>query len=457
MRRHESISGFCLATTIVLLATLTLACNKPADGEEDGHPTKDGGQQAGQRTGGSRGGDGSGGGAPGGGNAIPVEVASAERKSISSYIQSNGTLEAENEVDIVARTTGPIVELRTEEGRHVGKGELLARIEDDEVRSQLEISRANLEEARSNYERAERLNSNQLISSEEYDRARTQFETERAQYEGNKLLVDYTEIRAPFAGQIVVRYVDRAEQVTPGTRLFRISDFDPLLCPVQVPERELRKLAVDQSAYLKVEAWPDERFSAKVLRLSPVVDAATGTIKVTLDVDGAGQLRPGMFARVFLETDTHDNAIVIPKAALSLESLGDTVFTLAGETAERRDIELGFEEGDSVEVLRGVEPGEQVIVVGQDGLSDGTPVQVLGGGHNNMRGAHAETEEPRPRPDRPGRPDPADMSPEQLERAREAMRARGLTDEEIEERLGRRRRQGSGSEESAEGSGSTGS
>ncbi len=333
-----------------------------------------GGERAGRRPGGGR--PGSGG--PGGSStAIPVEVAPAERASISSYIQGSGTLEADNEVDIVARTSGPIVELRTEEGRRAGRGELLARIEDDEARAQLEISRVTLEEAESAFERAESLKANQLISPEEYDRVRSELDTARAQFTANRLQVDYTQIRAPFAGLIVNRYVDRAQQVGPGAALFRISDFDPLLCPVQVPERELPKLAIGQTAYLTVEAWPDERFPARVLRLSPVVDSSTGTIKVTLDVDGSGQLRPGMFARVFLETDTHEEAVVIPKAALSLESLGDAVFVLDGGVARRRDVVLGFEEGESVEVLSGVAVGEEVIVVGQDGLADGTQVQVL--------------------------------------------------------------------------------
>ncbi|MEE9293195.1 MAG: efflux RND transporter periplasmic adaptor subunit, partial [Acidobacteriota bacterium] len=114
-----------------------------------------------------------------------------------------------------------------------------------------------------------------------------------------------------------------------------------------------------------------------VLRISPVVDAATGTIKVTLQVRATDRLRPGMFSRVFIETATRQDAVVIPKAALSLDSIGDTVFVADGGTVSRRDVALGFEEGDFVEVVSGITDGEQVVVVGQDGLSEGTPIQVL--------------------------------------------------------------------------------
>ncbi len=446
------LSGLSIATVAALALGVGIgACGKSA-AEGDGHQPNSGDRRTGARPAGGEssrnGGPSNFGGAPQNSTAVPVEVAPVELRSISFYIQSNGTLEAENEVDIVARTSGPIEELRTEEGRVVSKGQLLARIEDDEIRAQVEIGRVSLEETRLNFERAERLYGIQLLSPEEYEQAKSRFETARAQYQGNQLQLGYTEIRAPFSGRIVARYIDAAQQVATGTPLFRLSDFDPLLCPVQIPERELPRLAVGQAAYLTVEAWPDERFDAKVLRISPVIDAASGTIKVTLDVSARDKLRPGMFARVFLKTDTHEDAIVIPKAALSLESLGDTVFVHRNGSAERHEIEVGFEEGDLVEVLSGLSPGEQVVVVGQDGLSDGTPIQVLGKSQDGDapmaadRRASAAPDEGRMRPPTEkgrGMPDFSSMTSEDLERMKDRMRSRGLTDSEIEERLERMR------------------
>jgi membrane fusion protein (multidrug efflux system) len=317
-------------------------------------------------------------GAPGGqAAAVPVETAAVERREISSYIETNGTLEAENEVDIIARVAAPVVELRTEEGMAVRKGQVLARLEEDELRARLEISRVALKEAELAHERARLLNEQQLISAEEFEQTSNRFETAKAQLEGDEILINYTVIKAPFDGLIVARYVDLAQQVAVNSPLFRISDFDPLLCPIQVAERELPMLATGQPAYVQVEAWGDERFQARVLRISPVVDAATGTIKVTLEVQSQKKLRPGMFTRAYLQTASKPSALVIPKAALSLESIGDTVYVASDGKAVRREVELGFQEGDSVEILDGLAEGERVIVVGQDGLSDGTPIQML--------------------------------------------------------------------------------
>ncbi len=453
MRRLPTILG--LALVLVTLA----GCS---DGDGDGS--------------GERSGRGRPGGMPGsfdgaGDAAVPVEVASVERRGIASFIETNGTLEAEYEVDIVARVAAPIVELLAEEGMVVEKGQLVARLDDIELRAQLEVSRVTLNETKLSYERATELQRGELISTEEFERAKAVFESARATFEANSITLDYTQVRAPFGGWIILRYVDVAENLTANAPLFRISDFTPLLCPIRVPERGLSRLRVGQRAHLTVETWPDERFDADVLRISPVVDASTGTVKVTLQVDSRDKLRPGMFARVFVETERHDDTLVIPKTALSLESIGDTVYVAAGDVASRREVTLGFREGDYVEILSGVAEHDLVVIVGQDGLSEGTPLQVLrrdgesqtpspaadalareGGGPPGAAGPAPGASGARGGPGGPGghgqragfggpggRPDFASMTPEQLERAKELMRGRGMTEEQIEERITRAR------------------
>jgi len=387
------------------------------------------------------------GGPPSAASAVPVEVAAATRRPISSYIETNGTLEAESEVDVVARTSGPIVELAVEEGDDVRRGQTLARIDEREYAVQLEIARVSLNEMQLAFERAQNLQQNQLISPENYEQALASYDAAKAQYEASRILLDYTHITAPFDGLIITRYVKLAEHVSTNNPLYRISDFDPLLCPIQVPERELPRLRVGQNAYLTVEPWPGERFEARVLRISPVVDASTGTIKVTIETRSRSKLRPGMFARVFVETATRPEAVVIPKAALSLESIGDTVYVADGEAASRREVDLGFTEGDFVEIVSGVSENELVVVVGQDGLSDGTPIRILQSevAQPVPETRTAEAASPGPPPGGPGRGgrrfDPSKMTPEQLERAKEFMRARGMTEEQIEERIRRAREQ----------------
>jgi membrane fusion protein (multidrug efflux system) len=325
--------------------------------------------------------------------AVPVEVAAVARRSVAAYIETNGALEAENDVRIVARTAGPVVELLTEEGRTVRRGQLLARIDPREAQAQVQIAEVALREAERAFERAQNTFEAELISQADYDQALAARESAEATLADRRVQLGHTSITAPFDAVVVERMVKLADHVTVNQVLFRISDFDPLLCKIQVPEKELPRLHKGQPAYLTVEAWPGERFPARVLRLSPVVDAATGTVKVTLDVDARDRLRPGMFASVFLEVNRHEGALTIPKAALSLESLGDIVYVVKGEVAARRAVKLGYEEAEIVEVAEGLAEDDRVIVVGQDGLSEGTPVRILQG-----PGARAPAATPAPTP-----------------------------------------------------------
>ena len=355
--------------------------------------------------------------------AVPVEVVEILPGEISAFIETNGTLEAEREVDIVARTGGPLVALDTEEGVQVKAGEVLAQIDELEARAQVEIARVALQDAENVYNRAKASFENAVVSQEVYDAALSALESAKAQLSGNEIQLGYTRITAPFDGLIIQRAVKFGETVTAGQQLFRISDFDPLLCVIGVPERDLARLSIGQPAILQVEAFPGEQFRGRVLRISPVVDAATGTIRVTLEVNRQGRLSPGMFAGVRLVTDVRDDALIMPKRALSLESLADSVFVVEDGVAYRRNITLGYEEDDRVEVTGGLARGDRVIVVGQDGLTDATPVQILAG-----PGAE-ET------PVRTAGGGGSAMTEERRAQMRERMRARGMTDEQIEERL----------------------
>jgi len=385
--------------------------------------------------------------------AVPVEAATVERRDISSYIETNGALEAENEVDIVARTSGLVVELLAEETMVVRKGQRLARLDQDQVRVNLEVARVDLHEAELAHRRTAQLHEQKLVSGEIFEVATARVDSARAKFRGAEIQFGYTEIRAPFDGIIIERYVKAAENVSTNTPLFRISDFDPLLCRIQVPEGELGRLRQDQIAFLTVEPFGDERFPAQVLRISPVIDSETGTIRVTLVVEASGKLRPGMFASVFVRAETHRDAVVIPRAALALESIGDTVYVVRESGAERREVRLGVREGESVQVLEGLAGGEQVVIIGQDGLSDGTPIQVLrvdgaapGAGPAAAEGeiaqrdgGHGDDQRAQPSQHGGGRGgfDPSKMTPEMLEAMKERMRQRGMTDEQIAERLKR--------------------
>ncbi len=395
---------------VLLLALLTLAAC--GGSKEEASPGNGGGSRMGMM-----------GGPPGGQSqsaAVPVRVQPVQRASISQHLETNGTLEAENEVDIVARTSGPVTEINTEEGQMVRAGQLIARIDPREATNQAAIAAVGRDEAKLAFDRTKSSFDQGLVSQESYDVALSKLSSTEAQLESAKIQLAYTEIRAPFDALVVTRDIKLAQYVSPGTTLFRVSDFTPLLCRVEVPEKDLPRISLGQEAHLRVEAFPEERFEASVARMRPTLDAATGTFTVTLEVEGRDKLRPGMFASVYLQTDTHERALVIPRESLVLDSLGDTVYVMVDNTAQRREVQLGLRDETSVEVTDGISEGDLLIVLGQDGLADGTPIEAM---DTSAAQAAAGPE------DRGGPP------PEAIAAMRERMKERGMSDEQIEQRI----------------------
>ncbi len=398
---------WCRLTACVSLTLLATACG--------------GGEAPGRRAG-SGGGMGRGATGPpavgGAEAAVPVRTEPVVRGSISDAIRATGTLEAEEEVDLVARGAGPVTEILVEEGDQVRRGQLLARLDDREARNVVAQRTVTLEEARLAFERASTQRERGLVSQEAYDTAASALAAAETQLEAARIQLADTEVRAPYDAVVSVRSVNRNQYVSPGTALFRVYADDPLLCRVQVPEKELTRLAVGQSARLEVEAFADRVLDGAVERIRPSVEAGTGTVTVTVGVRSEGVLRPGMFAAVSIETDRLDGVLVVPREALVLDAIGDVVFVVADGVARRREVELGVRSDEVVQVVAGLEAGEPLVVLGQDGLADGTPVTELG--------AEASDEAPASGPDLA-----------MLEQIRARMRERGLSEEEVDERLAR--------------------
>jgi membrane fusion protein (multidrug efflux system) len=169
---------------------------------------------------------------------------------------------------------------------------------------------------------------------------------------------------------------------------------NPLLAVLHVPERQLGKLKVGHSASLEVDAIDGREFAGRIDRISPVVDPATGTVKVTIEVrDRTRRLKPGMFARVNIVHDVHLNAMLVPKDAIIAEDRESCVFVVRDSTAYRRTVETGFVNSSHIEVLSGVSDGDTVVTIGKGGLKDSTKVEMVSGEPGARKEAEEEPDE----------------------------------------------------------------
>ena len=343
------------------------------------------GEEEAQQTQGGRAGRGGRGGR-GGAAAAPVKVEAVKRGDISAYILKNTTLEAERWVDVRARRAGQVIALLKEEGDPVRAGTVMARLDADAAQISVAQREVAHQEAKQRYEREDALFQRNLGSKQSYENAKTQFESSKAQLEQAKLDLSYTAIRSPIEGIMTLRNIEVGNMVTNNQVVASVAKFDPLLARIQVTEKDFGKITVGQTARITVEAAPEREFTGTVKMISPVVDPESGTVKVTVEVPrtDTSLLRPGMFASVYIITETRRNTLVIPKKALVLEGEGNQVFTFETDPetgrgqAQRKRIEIGFTDSDRLEILNGLSPGEQVITVGQEGLRPGSPVRLVG-------------------------------------------------------------------------------
>jgi len=328
--------------------------------------------------GGGRGGWG--GGRGGGVAAIPVKAENVVRGEMNAYVETYARLEAEREISVLARASGFLEELGAEEGDRVEMGQVLAILDKEELELRMRQVRASHNEVKSNYERIKVLHENRMVSQAEYETTQLRFENSKVDLEEAELNLAYADVEAPISGVIMQRMVEVGTLVRSSQELFFIADMDPLLVRIFVPERRMYQLKPGQSATVAVEALPGRIFEGKIRMISPRVDPESGTVKVTLEVPASGMLKPGMFCTVRIITDSRSNALIIPKKALILETDADDVFAVKEGKVEIVNVELGFVEGDRVEVVSGLEEGMQVVTVGHEGLKDGAGVRVVGEG-----------------------------------------------------------------------------
>lgn len=343
---------------------------------------------------------------PGGQKALSVKASRVSRQPISLFVISNTTFESIRDVVVYSKLNAIVSELVVEEGDTIRKGGALARLDDREIRNEFEQSRIAVDQAQVNlrqaqaraelseaeFNRAVSLLNQKLISQQEFDQtalssrtdslateqAQQQLVAAKARLEGATIQLEYTTIESPLDGVVTERLVDVGDRVNVNEALFTVQEFPPLWARIYVPEKSLPELNVGQQASIVVETYPEMKFEGRIKMISPTVDSSSGTVKVTIEVASPGRfLRPGMFGTVLIATQTHPDALVIPKKAIVRERDTNYLYVINTDgTVARREIETGFSEENRVEILNGVSEGESIVSVGHETLNDGYLVAV---------------------------------------------------------------------------------
>ena len=309
---------------------------------------------------------------------VPVQLALVvEGRGISAYYRAASVIEADRLVELVSKIQGRVRTVAVEEGDWVEEGQVLAELENDRERIGLRKAELTMSDRARQLERNKSMLAEELISHQEYDDVESAWKLAQAERDLAEILLEETRIRAPFSGRITDRRVVPGQQVAAAAPTFTLGDFSPLRIRVHLPESIARKVEPGQRVLVAPEAL-DETCEAVVERISPVVDPVTSTVRLTLLLDDSGnQARVGGFAKVRITTDSHHDALAIPKLALVEEGALRSVFVAEADTVRKVEVRTGLYDETHVEVLEGLESGDLIVTMGQGGLRTGSRIKAL--------------------------------------------------------------------------------
>ncbi|OGD25634.1 MAG: hypothetical protein A2V57_01080 [Candidatus Aminicenantes bacterium RBG_19FT_COMBO_65_30] len=379
-----------------MILALTWACGKSGNGDPAAKAAANGqtpatksqpGNPAGKASPGAKG--------PGGEpqlEALPVNIETVSRQSLNAYLVLNGIVEPERKVEVFSRLSAYVKQIVKEEGAFVKENDVLAILDDTEIRISheqariaLEQAKLSLDEAEKNLARSQELFKKELISEQEYQTAEASHQQRRLDYQNREqvskdleLQLNWTKIRSLAEGYVTERLIEVGGRVTSNQKVYTVEDFKPLLIRVFVPTSDALRLKTGLPAEVSTEIIKGEAFKGTVTLINPRIDVQTGTIKVTVEAyDDTLRLKPGMFVEVRIATGKKDNVLVIPRKAILYKQGKTYVFILKDGLAGQREITLGLTEEDLAEVASGIAEGDVIISVGVENLKDGQPVTVL--------------------------------------------------------------------------------
>lgn len=355
---------------LLILVTLLALGGCKNDGPEGGGPG-----------GGKPGGPGKGGGGPPGAMQMSVEAVTITTRPLTSRLSAVGSLRADESVTLRPEVAGRILRIGFQEGERVDKGQVLFVLDSAIAEAELREAQANLAVSDTGLGRAAKLGEKSLVSKAEVDKLRADVAVMQARTASATTRLAKTRIRAPFAGNTGLRDVSVGEYITAGQSLVNLVRLDPIEVDFSLPETQLAQVSVGQTVTLVLDAFPGRTFSGEVVAIDPVINATSRSAHLRARVDNAEQvLRPGLSAQVSLGVGEARSALLMPEQALMQQ--GDTrfVYTVVKGKAKKIEVRTGLRLPGEVEIVSGLNAGDQVITAGQakSTMHEGADVMVLG-------------------------------------------------------------------------------
>lgn len=305
---------------------------------------------------------------------IAVQVVAAAAVETQSENEAVGTLEAVQRATIAAKVTGTIAEMPVTLGAMVKQGELLVKVNAAEISARLSQAETAVAQAKRNLEREQRLFTKNASTKETVNAQEDALRMALAAQNEARTMLGYTILRAPFSGRVSSKLANAGDMATAGTPLLVIENTESLQAVAAVPEAQVQRIKLGDSLPVLVSAASLET-TGTVAEIAPTADATSRTALIKLNLTADPKLRPGQFVRVLLP-GLSAKTLMVPATALSRFGQMERLFVVDHNQARLRLVRSGQQRDGGVEILSGVNPGEQVVVKSESELVDGQPVRV---------------------------------------------------------------------------------
>ena len=331
----------------------------------------------------------------------PTPVAATEATIVewTPALAAVGSLRAVNGVQIANEVPGVVEEVLFESGQKVEQGQLLVRLDAATDEAALNTLRADAQLAASEFRRISELLTKRAVSQAEFDAAKAHMESAAARVTEQAAQLEKKSLRSPFTGIVGLRQVDLGEYLPAGSPVVEINMLDPIYVEYTVSEKELAKIAVDHTVEMTVAAVPEQVFTGVVSAINTSVNPETRTVRVRATIANPDHtLKPGMFASVRTLSPNDRELVTVPQTAISYNTYGNFVYVLAkndqgGLVTERRSVVTGEIRDGAVEIIDGLNNGEQLVKTGLLRLRAGQPVAVVPESEVSAAGANSTASE----------------------------------------------------------------
>lgn len=292
-----------------------------------------------------------------------------------------GNINAVSGVNVSNELAGKVKAIYFQSGENVKQGQLLLELDADTDKAELKGLEAELQLAQVRLSRSEKMIEKKYLSQADYDQHKAMLEQAAAAVAAKRTRIDKKRIKAPFAGELGIRQVDLGQYLSEGSAIVALEKLDPVYLDFSLPERHLSRLAIGQTVFAGVQAYPERKFSGRIAAISPAVERGTRSLQIRAELANADKaLRPGMFAQVQIESGQAMQVLTLPDTAITYNPYGDAVFLIEqrqeGLVVQSRQITTGERRNGRVEIVSGLQAGDRVVSAGQVKLRNGMPVAI---------------------------------------------------------------------------------